>query len=83
MKSPGISWVMGLIVFAIGTANLLLVHPVPGLIGLLLSVLFLPPVHRFTKERFGFQFSFVLQVILCLAVVWFTFAVSDLGDMID
>jgi len=39
------SWVFGIAVFTIGILNLFLIHPVPGIVGLLLSVLFFPPVN--------------------------------------
>ncbi len=78
-----ISWVLGIIVFAIGLANLLLVHPVPGFVFLLLSLLFLPPVNSYLKSRLGFSVPLLVKIILGLVIIWFTLGVSDLGDMID
>ncbi len=83
MRSLTISWVLGIVVFTIGAANLLLIHPVPGIVGLALSLLFFPPVNNFFKEKFGFQIPLAVKIILGLAIIWFTLGVSDLGDMID
>ena len=77
------SWIFGILVFTIGMLNLLLVHPVPGIVFLLLSFLFFPPVNDWFKQNFGFFIPFVLRVILGILVIWFTLGVSDLGDMID
>ena len=40
---PLFSWLIGLVVFIIGVSNLLLVHPVPGIVFLMLSALYFPP----------------------------------------
>ena len=77
------TWVLGLIVFVIGVANLFLVHPVPGLVAIGLSVLYLPAVNSFLLKKFGFQIPVWVKIVLAVLVIWFTFGVSDLGDMID
>ena len=78
-----ISWILGLLVFAIGMANLILIHPVPGIIGLLLSLLFFPPVNDVLKKTVGFTIPFAVKIVLALFIFWFTLGISDLGDMID
>ena len=78
-----ISWLLGLIVLAIGISNLLLVHPVPGAVFILLSLLFFPPVNTVLRQKVGFFVPFVVKIILCIVIIWFTLGVSDLGDMID
>ena len=77
------SWIAGILVFTIGVFNLILVHPVPGVIGLLLSVIFFPPVNEFLIHKFGFRIPLVVKIVLALAIFWFTLGVSDLGEMID
>ncbi|SFH02155.1 hypothetical protein [Pontibacter chinhatensis] len=77
------SWVIGLVVFAIGLSNLVLVHPVPGIVFLLLSLVYPPQVNAVLKARFGFSVPLAVKVILGLVIIWFTLGVSDLGDMID
>lgn len=78
-----ISWLLGMIVFAIGIANLLLVHPVPGIIFLLLALLYFPPINVILKKRFGFSIPLALKITLATVIIWFTLGISDLGDMID
>jgi len=77
------TWVLGFIVFIIGVANLMFVHPVPGLVAIALSALYLPAVNFFLLKKFGFQIPVWVKTILGVCVVWFTLGVSDLGDMID
>ena len=81
--SPFISWGLGLIVFVIGGLNLFLVHPVPGLVFILLSMLYFPPADTLCLKIFGFPVPLVAKIILFFVIIWFTLGVSDLGDMID
>ena len=77
------SWVFATIVFAIGILNVLLVHPVPGVVFLLLSLVYLPPANALLKERFAISIPLVVKIVLGILSIWFTLGVSDLGDMID
>ena len=70
-------------VVAIGLLNLFLVHPVPGIVYLLLSILYFPPANDLLRERFGFSIPPVVKIILGIFIIWFTLGISDLGDMID
>ena len=76
-------WLFSIIVFAIGVLNLFLVHPVPGVVYLLLSFVYLPPANAVLRERFGFCIPTLVKIILGIVIIWFTLGVSDLGDMID
>lgn len=78
-----INWFFGLVVLTIGISNLLLVHPVPGAVFTLLSLLYFPPVTTALQQRAGFTIPTVIKVILGIMIIWFTLGVSDLGDMID
>ncbi|QIL76321.1 hypothetical protein [Hymenobacter sp. HDW8] len=78
-----IGWGFGMVVFAVGVANLFLVHPVPGIVYLFLSLLYLPPVNVLIKERTGFYIPTIVKIILGIIIIQFTLGVSDLGDMID
>jgi hypothetical protein len=69
--------------FAIGLLNVFLVHPVPGIIYLLLSFLYVPPANSILRKRFGFSIPLVVKIILGIVIIMFTLGVSDLGDMID
>ena len=83
MTSHIISWIFGIIVFAIGVLNLFLVHPVPGAIYLLLSLVYLPPANAVLRKSIGFSIPLVVKIILGIIIIMFTLGVSDLGDMID
>ncbi len=76
-------WIFALILITIGILNLILVHPVPGAIYLLLSLLYVPAADDFLKKRVGFSIPPVVKIILGVVIIWFTLGVSDLGDMID
>jgi hypothetical protein len=78
-----ISWIFGIAIFAIGVLNVFLVHPVPGVIYLLLSFVYFPPANAILKKRFGFSIPLVVKIILGIVIIMFTLGVSDLGDMID
>ena len=78
-----ISWIFGLVVFAIGVLNLFLVHPVPGVIYFFLSCIYFPPVNAFLRKKFGFTIPVPVKIILGIVIIMFTLGVSDLGDMID
>lgn len=75
--------VFGTVVFAIGAANLWLVHPVPGAIGLVLSLVYVRPVRRALERTLRLRIPRGVRIALGVAVVWFTLGVSDLGDIID
>lgn len=75
-------WTFGLLVLAIGVANLVLVHPVPAVAYALLSMLFLPPTSK-ALRRLGIRVPMWLKVALGTLLVMFTLGVSDLGDMLD
>ncbi len=81
--SAMLSWAFGLLVFITGILNLVLVHPVPGVAYLLVSLGYLPPVNAALKRRFGFAIPGVVKVVLGLMLIQFTLGVSDLGNMID
>ncbi|QNA43315.1 hypothetical protein [Lacibacter sediminis] len=77
------SWFFGLAVLTIGILNLVLIHPVPGIVGICLSLLFFPQVNELLKKWFGFVLPFAVKVFLALFIFWFTLGISDLGDVID
>jgi len=74
-------WLFGLVVLIIGVANLFLVHPTPGIIYLLLSLLYFPPVKEILKEKFGFAIPLAVKIILGIVIIWFTLGISDLADI--
>ena len=76
-------WMFGLLVLAIGVANLVLVHPVPAVGYALVSLAYLPPANAFLQRRLGVSIHPAVKLGLAIAIVLFTLGVSDLGDMID
>lgn len=76
-------WIFGTVVFATGVANLIWVHPVPGVVYLLLSLVYFPPTNAMLKEKTGLSIPMFAKVLLGIAIMMFTLGVSDLGDMID
>src|SRR5690349_11914575 len=78
-----ISWIFGIIVFAIGILNIFLVHPVPGIVFLLLSLFFFPQTNVLIRKNFGFSIPIAVKIILGIIIIWFTLGISDLGDMMD
>lgn len=78
-----IGWIFSIVVLAVGILNVFLVHPVPGVVYLLLSLVYLPPANATLKKRFGFSIPLVVKIILGIIIIMFTLGVSDLGDMID
>lgn len=76
-------WTFGTIVFIIGILNIILVHPVPGVIYLFLSVVYIPWLNVFLKKKLGFSIPVAIKIILGIVIIWFTLGISDLGDMID
>lgn len=78
-----ISWLFGIAVFAVGVLNMFLVHPVPGVVYLLLSFVYFSPANAILRKRFGFSIPIAVKIILGIVIIQFTLGVSDLGDMID
>lgn len=76
-------WVAALTIILVGILNLILVHPVPAVAYLLLSLVYLPQVNSMLRNRFGFGIPAVVRIMLGIAIIMFTLGVSDLGDMID
>jgi len=82
INPPGIiSWLFGIAVFTVGVLNMFLVHPVPGIIYLLLSFVYFPPAHTLFKRRWGISIPGVIKIILGIVIIWFTLGISDLAEM--
>jgi hypothetical protein len=78
-----IGWIFGAVVLAIGVLNLFLVHAVPAVVYILLSLIYFPPANAFFRKKFGFTIPLAVKIILGIFIIMFTLGVSDLGDMID
>ena len=62
---------------------MVLVHLVPGIVYLILSLIFFPPSSAVLINTFGFRVPVILKVSLAIIIFIFTLGVSDLGDIID
>jgi hypothetical protein len=78
-----VSWAFAILLVVIGILNLALVHPVPGIGYLVLSLLYFPPVNALLQERVGFSVPLLVKIMLGVLLILFTLGVSDLGDMLD
>lgn len=76
-------WIPGLAIATLGILYFVLVHPIPGIVCLLLSFVFFPPANDLFRRKLGMKIPLPVQVLLFIIIFWFTLGVSDLGDMID
>jgi hypothetical protein len=76
-------WMMGIIIAIIAVLNLVYVHPVPGIVVLLVASVLFPPVGMMFRKYLDRDIPFALKIFLFVMIIWFTLGVSDLGDMID
>lgn len=83
MISNCIGWIVGILVFAVGVLNIILVHPVPGIAYILLSFVYFPAANTLLKKSFGLSPPAIIKFMLGIVIIMFTLGVSDLGDMID
>ena len=78
-----VSWSFAVILSIIGVLNIFMVHPVPGIIYLLLALIYLPATEIFLSRRFGFKIPSVLKIILFVGVMWFMLGVGDLMELLE
>lgn len=78
-----IAWFLGILFLTIGILNLIYIHPVPAGIYMLLSLLYLPPITRYVKQKTGFRISPIILIILAFLVLWFTLGVGDLMEYFE
>lgn len=77
-----LSWIFGVLFFIAGVLNLFLVHPVPGIFYLLLSLVYIPQIHTIFKKRFGFAIPLTIRIIVGFVILWGTLAVGDLAEIL-
>ena len=76
-----ISWIFGLLLLIIGIMNLFMVHPLPGIIYIIFSIMFFPPTNNFLKKTMNFTIPFKIKLITFILFMWFTLGVGDLAEM--
>lgn len=72
-----VNWIFILVFVVIGVLNIILIHPIPGSIYLLLAGIYLPITDEYLQDNLGFTIPFALKVIFFLMVVWATLGVGD------
>ena len=79
-----ISWVFGIVVFAIGLVNTFWGNdPGFGIFLILLSFVYFPPVTALIKKWTGFSIHVILKILLAIFIIWASVGVGDLFDKID
>lgn len=76
-----LSWVFTIAFAVIGVLNMFLIHPVPGMFYLLLSIVYFPYTNAHLKKRLGFSIPPVVKVIIGFVIIWGTLAVGDLAEL--
>ena len=66
-----------IIFFILGILNILLVHIIPGIIYLVIAILFLP------KSREKFRISDKLMILFAIIILWGTIAFGDLFEIFE
>jgi hypothetical protein len=78
-----ISWFLGVLFLVLSVLYAIFIHFIPAGIYLLLSLLYLPPVVRFIKQKTGFGISPIILGILAFFVLWYTLAVGELIEYFE
>ena len=66
----------------IGVLNLWLVHHVPGVFYLILSIFYSPPTNKFFGKKLGFSIPLTVKIVLGLFILWATLAVGELVEIL-
>jgi hypothetical protein len=75
-------WTFGLLVLTLGILNCILVHPVPGIVYIIISLIYFPPITLFMRRRFNFGIPLLIKFVLGFVLLWFTAGMSDLGEIL-
>lgn len=79
-----ISWLFGLIVFALGIVNCFWGNdPGFGVFLLLLSFVYFPPVSSLVRQKTGYSINIILKVLLAIFIIWAALGVGELFDKIE
>ncbi|NUO02226.1 MAG: hypothetical protein HUU01_16605 [Saprospiraceae bacterium] len=77
-------WVFGIAFMAIGLINTFWGNDsLFGVFIVLLSFVFLPPVHAIVKNKIGFSIPVIAKIALGIFIVWASLGVGELFDKID
>jgi len=78
-----ICWFLGILFLVLAVLYLIYIHPIPAGIYLVLSLLYLPPIVRYVKQKTGFGISPIILGILAFFVLWYTLAVGELIEYFE
>ena len=79
-----ISWLFGIIVFAIGLINTFWGNdPFFGLFLVAVSLIYFPPLNAIFTKMTGFKLPIVIQIALGIFVIFAALGVGELFDKID
>ncbi len=62
-------WVMGISIAVIGVLNLVYVHPVPGIVVLLVASVLIPPVGMMFKKYLSRDIPFAFKIFLFIMII--------------
>lgn len=79
-SNNSLSWFFAIVFFIIGILNLIHIHYVPGVIYIVLAILYIPYTNVLLKNYLHFSFPFLLKIILFVLIMWFTLGVGDLAE---
>lgn len=79
--ATALSTLFGIILVVVGILNIILVHAVPGIAYLLISLIYFPFTNDFLKRKTGHAIPVIVKILLAIVLFFFTLGVSDLGDM--
>jgi len=77
------NWILFVVLASLGVLNMIFVHIVPGLIYLLISLIYLPYAINLIKNKIGFSIPIFIKIILAILVLWFTLGVGDLMELFE
>ena len=79
-----ISWIFGIVFFAIGVVNTFWGNdPGFGVFLILLSLVYVPPLNVSLKERTGLAIPRIAKIALGVFIMWASLGVGELFDKIN
>lgn len=75
-------WIFGVILILTGVLNVILVHPIPGTLYCLFSLLYIPSSKNFMEKLIKRNIPFWVQLLLFIVIMWGTLAVGDLAEIL-
>ena len=76
-----VSWLFAILLILIGVLNIMQVHAVPGIIYILISLIYMPPFTSFIRNKLGFSIPGWFKLVLGFLIMWGTLGVGDLAEL--